>query len=328
MNREIYEELIRITPEEAYILEHTGTIDTTIYSAANSSVVDAGLLLEQGKLIDLRPHTRFAHFPRHTHNYVEMVYMVSGQTRHIVNGNEVILRQGELLLMNQHATQEIDPAGEKDIAVNFMILPEFFDTALMMLKGANSMVRDFLVDCLKSTSGHVDYLHFEVADALPIQNLVENLIYALLKETPNASQLNQTTVGLLFLHLLQHTDQLTIGGDRFEDEVMMKVLGHIEDHYREGELSDLCGQLSIDLYTLSRIIKRRTGQTYTELVQEKRLNLAAFLLETTGLPITDISADVGYNNFSYFYRIFRKKYGMTPREYRKEIGARKEEPEK
>lgn len=76
---------------------------------------------------------------------------------------------------------------------------------------------------------HVDYLHFEVADILPIQNLMENLIYAQLNPSDKQRQLNQTTVGLLFMYLLQNTEQLTIGGDRFEDEVMMKVLGLIEE---------------------------------------------------------------------------------------------------
>lgn len=316
MNRELFDTLKKITEEEQKILDHGGAIDTTIYSSKNSSVVDAKKMLEQGKLIDLRPHTRFAHFPKHTHNYVEMVYMVSGFTRHIVNGNEVILRQGQLLLMNQHASQEIYPARENDIAVNFMIMPEFFDTTLTMLRGADSMIRDFLVDCLRSTTGHVDYLHFEVEEALPIQNLIENLIYSLINNTPNINQLNQTTIGLLFLHLLQYTDHLTIGGDRFEEEIMVKVLSHIEDHYKDGQLSDLCKQLGEDLYTLSRIIKRHTGRNYTDLLQEKRLNLAAFLLTNTSLPITDICADVGYNNFSYFYKLFKKQFSATPKEYR------------
>ena len=97
----------------------------------------------------------------------------------------------------------------------------------------------------------------------------------------------------------------------------MKVLSLIEDHYKDGELSDLCDELDTDLYTISRIIKRRTGRNYTDLLQEKRLKYAAYLLSTTELPVTDISADVGYNNFSYFYKIFKKEYGITPKEYRK-----------
>lgn len=316
MNQTIINKLRPITPEEKILLENAGGINTSIYSTDNSSVVDARKLLEEGKLIDLRVHTRFAHFPKHSHNYVEMVYMVSGFTRHKINGNDVILRQGELLLMNQHATQEIFPARENDLAVNIMILPEFFDKILVMLGNENSMIRDFIIDCLKSKSGHVDYLHFEVADVLPVQNLMENLIYSLIEEDYDRRQINQNTVGLLFLHLLGATSSLTIGGDRFEDEVMMKVFGLIEENYKEGELTALCNDLDTDLYTISRIVKRRTGHTYKELLQQKRLNYAAYLLSNTELPVTDICSDVGYNNFSYFYKIFKNQYKMTPKEYR------------
>ena len=319
MNQNIIDMLRPITPEEETLLKNAGAINTSIYSNDNSSVIDAKKLLKEGKLIDLRVHTRFAHFPKHGHNYVEMVYMVTGFTRHKVNGNEVILRQGELLLMNQHATQEIFPARENDIAVNIMILPEFFDSILMMLGNEDSLIRDFIIDCLKSTSGHIDYLHFEVADVLPVQNLMENLIYSLLNEDYNTRQINQSTVGLLFLNLLKHTNTLTMGEYRFEDKVMMKVFGLIDGNYKDGELSDLCTELGTDLYTISRIIKRHTGHTYTELIQEKRLNYAAYLLSSTELPVTDICVDVGYNNFSYFYKIFKKQYNVTPKEYRKKV---------
>ncbi len=316
MNRELLDRLREITEEEKKILNSGRSIDKSYYSRNNSSVIDANVLLDQGKLIDIRPHTRFAHFPRHSHNYVEMVYMVSGYTRHFVNGNEVILKKGELLLMNQHATQEIYPAREEDIAVNFMILPEFFDTSLLMNISQNSMIKDFLINCLRSTSGHIDYLHFQVSEMLPIQNLIENLIYILLKEPENQNQLIQNTVSLLFLHLMQSTDSLTIGGNRFEDELMVKVLSLIEDNYKEGKLTDLCKKLNTDLYTLSRVIKRKTGRTYKDLLQEKRLEQSRLLLEHTTLPITDICTSVGYNNFSYFYKLFKQKYGMTPKEYR------------
>lgn len=319
MRNEIYKRLLPITWEEKKLLANGGAIDKTIYNKRSSSVIDSSLLLTEGKLIEMRTHTRFVHFPRHSHNYVEMVYMVSGTTRHLVNGNEVVLRAGELLLMNQHATQEIYEAGETDIAVNFVILPEFFDTTLSMIGSSSSFIRDFLIDCLRSSSGHVDYLHFQVADVIQIQNLLENLIINLIDKVPHTRLLNQNTVGLLFLHLMQHTDQLTLGGDRLEDEIIMKVYSQIEDHYRDGELSDLCDEFDMDLYGLSRIIKRKTGKNYTDLLQEKRLTRASYLLETTGLPITDICADVGYNNFSYFYKLFRNKYGMTPKEYRKRI---------
>ena len=166
-------------------------------------IIDSKKMLEKGKLIDIRPHTRFVHFPKHRHNYVEIIYMCSGSTTHIINGhNTVKLETGELLFLNQNATQEILPAGENDVAVNFIVLPEFFDRAFLMMED-ESVLQDFLVGSLKENSGLVDYLHFQVKDVLPVQNLVENMIYSLVNKQPGYRNINQTTMGLLFI-LLQH----------------------------------------------------------------------------------------------------------------------------
>ena len=64
-----------ITPEEQKILDGQTCIDRELYMLGRPDVIQSRKLLEHGKLITLRPHTRFIHFPQHTHDYVEMVYM-------------------------------------------------------------------------------------------------------------------------------------------------------------------------------------------------------------------------------------------------------------
>lgn len=317
MRQDIISELKKISDEEQEILDGRTDIDSALYNLTASMVVDCQKLLERGKLIELRPHTRFIHFPGHTHNYVEVVYMCSGKTTHIINGTRVELNTGELLFLSQNAVQEILPASMDDIAVNFIILPEFFDRSLDMIGAENNLIRTFLTDCLKNSTGQVSYLHFKVADVLPVQNLIENLIWMLLNRQPNKRSMNQTTMGLLFLHLMNFTDKVEIGHDHLEQELTFTVLSYIEEHYRDGELSSLANELNYDMYWLSRLIKNTTGKTYTELLQEKRLSQAAWLLSSTTLPITDIGLDVGYSNMSYFYKIFRQKFGCSPKEYRK-----------
>ena len=132
MTKELLDELMKVTPEEQAILDGKTQIEKGIYmsSEKKQNVIEARKLLDAGKLIQVRPHTRFVHFPAHTHDYVEMIYMCAGDTRHVIDGDDVVLKEGEVLLLNQKAVQEIYPAGEKDIAVNFIILPEFFDYTL------------------------------------------------------------------------------------------------------------------------------------------------------------------------------------------------------
>lgn len=316
MNKELLNQLRAITEEEHIILEGQNTIDPDLYNLGNSMTVDNKKLLGQGKLIQIRPHTRFVHFPKHNHNYVEVIYMCSGHTTHIIDGVEIELQAGELLFLNQNAVQEIYPASYDDVAVNFIILPEFFDTPLMMLGSEENLLRTFLIECLKNGNQDISCLHFKVADILPIQNLVENLIWTLMYRQPNKRSINQTTMGLLFLQLLNHIDKMELGKDHLEQELIFTVFQYIEENYRDGELSELAERLGYDLYWMSRLIKKQTGKNYKELLQEKRLNQAAYLLSCTMLSITDISLHVGYSNFSYFYKIFKNKYGISPRQYR------------
>jgi len=316
MNEEIIKKLKQLTTEEIELLNGKTGINKEIYMNSLSTVIDRNKLLDKGGLIRIRTHTRFVHFPKHTHNYVEVVYMCEGHTNHIINGDNVTLEKGELLFLNQNATQEIMEAGENDIAVNFIILPEFFDQSLKMIGEEENLIRDFIIGCLRNDDSKVGYLHFNVSDILPIQNLVENLIWTIMDNQQNKRSINQITMGLLFLQLMNYTDKVTTGGNHFEQELMFTVLRFIEEHYKDGELSDLAETLHYDLYWISRIIKKLTGRTYTELVQAKRLSQAAYLLNNTKIPVSDIGYAVGYDNLSYFYRIFKNKYGVSPKQYR------------
>lgn len=320
MDETLMKRLRAITPEEEEYRGGKKEINKEIYMDSASMVVDSKKLLNSGKLIQIRTHTRFVYFPKHTHNYVEMIYMVNGQTIHKINNDKVILKKGELLFLNQHATQEIDAAGENDIAVNFIILPEFFSQVLVMLGEEESPIHDFIIGCLKSKDTSVGYLHFKVSDILPIQNLVENLIWTITNEEESRRHVTQCTMGVLFLQLLNYADRITAGASHPEEDLMFRVLHYIEDHYKDGELSALANELHYDLFWLSRMIKKTTGKTYTELIQTRRLNQASFLLLNTSMPVSDVGYAVGYDNLSYFHRIFKDRFGASPKQYRNNNG--------
>ena len=316
MHRQLLEELAVITEEEQRILDGKDEIDQQIYTEKKDMIVDSGKLLKKGKLIQVRPHTRFVHFPEHTHNYIEVIYMCQGTTTHILNGNRVVLEEGDLLFLNQNAVQEILPAGADDIAVNFIVLPEFFDTAFSMMGEEDNLLKEFLVGALCGRDGEISYLYFHVADILPIQNLVENMVWTIFYDTPNKRSCNQITMGLLLLQLLNYMDKMESGGRKFDTEIMAAVLKYIDEHYRDASLKELAAELKFDIYWLSREIKRRTGKTYKELLQEKRMQQAGYLLKNSKMSVSEIIGLVGYDNTSYFYRKFRERYGVSPREYR------------
>ena len=285
MEHSLLKQLSVITEEEKEILAGRDGINRSLYMADNSHEIDHGLLLEKGKLITLRPHTRFVYFPKHTHNYMEMIYMCKGKTRHRINGIDLLLQEGEILLLSQNAVQEVFPAGEDDVGVNFIIWPQFFDTTLKILGEEDNQIRDFLVNCLKS-------------------------------KVANKIRISQWTMGLLFLQLVNHTENLYTDPRFSEQQLMLRVLRYIEEHYCDGELRDLAAELHYDMTWLSREIKKQSGKTFTELMQDRRMNQAVFLLKTTKMNVAEISESIGYENFSYFHQLFKKRYGTSPHKYR------------
>ena len=313
MNQELLRKLSAVTAEESALLRGEKQINRTLYMDAGRDVISGSKLLSPGKIITIRPHTRFVAFPEHSHDYVEMVYMCTGETLHRVNGQEIRLRQGELLMLGQHAKQSIAPAGENDVAVNIIVRPEFFSGTLPFLGEEETPLRRFIISCLTGEN-ETGYLLFHVARVLPVQNLIENLLYTLMEETPNKRGIHQLTMGLLFAQLLNHTEALQFESD--EQNAILSVLRYLEENYRDGSLTEAASLLHYELTSLSRLIRRETGKNYTELLQEKRLSQAAWLLRNTDRRVDEIAISVGYENISYFHRLFSARFGCSPKKYR------------
>ena len=309
--------LRQVTEEEERLLAG-GQVDKSLYSSGAGFLIDSEKLLAKGKLITVRPHTRFASFPMHRHNYVEIMYMCSGKTVHRMEGRPPLtLQAGELLFLNQNAAHGVDRAGEEDVGVNFIVLPQFFDYALALI-GMDNVLGKFLLSGLRQSGGELSCLHFRVSHVPTVQNLVGNLVWSLVHPQPNARRINQATMGVLLLQLLNYTEDLE---EASGNGAVLSALREIEENYRTADLTRLAGELHVSLPYLSAAVHRATGRTFKELLLEKRLSKAAQLLRETRLTTQDIILAVGYENTSYFYRVFRARFGVTPKEYRRQQGG-------
>ncbi|WP_028235115.1 AraC family transcriptional regulator [Pseudobutyrivibrio sp. MD2005] len=316
MRKDIFDLLNGITEEEKSILKGDASIQKELYTSEDEFVVDSGKLLAQGKLIDIRPHTRFAYFPTHRHNYIEMVCMLKGElTTHFVEGETVRLTAGDVLLLNRHARHDIEPCSENDLAINFIILPEFFSRT-QIFYDRNDILRDFIVSSLSDRKNHNDYLLYHAQGLLTVENLIENLIWTLTYHKNDMNTIAMSTMDLLLMNLCTLSSDTLTDMSRGSNTITIQALEYIDTHFDRGTLEELASITGYSTAYLSRLLKQNTGLNFKQLLQQRRLQEAAYLLENTTLTTEKIIKKIGYENSAYFYRIFEAKYGCSPKDYR------------
>lgn len=83
-------------------------------------------------------------------------------------------------------------------------------------------------------------------------------------------------------------------------------------------IEELSAAINLSVSRLRQIVKEETGLSFGEFVREQRLERARELLETTLMSVKEVGAAVGISEQSYFNRLFKEKYNLTPREYHKQ----------
>lgn len=314
MNTELMERMSLLSEEELALLSGHPLMQST-YTEGHVFEVSSEKLLAPRQMITVRPHTRFTSFPMHSHDYVEILYMLSGETVHDIPGREPLhLQAGELLMMNGQAMHSIRRCGEGDVGVNFIVRPAFFDEALAAIGSSNALGR-FLIDALKRGESSVPCLHFQVSDVPAIQSLLESMLYSLIAEKPAGQRILKTSMTLLFLQLLAHTDQLILP-TRNASAMVVSALDEIQHRYASISFRDLAASWHVSSAYLSQQVKKATGLTCTQHLQRQRIAHAKRLLRDTDLSVLEICSAVGYSNTGYFYRIFQQEAGMPPLAYR------------
>ncbi|MCP8967739.1 AraC family transcriptional regulator [Ectobacillus ponti] len=312
---DLLQELMQITEEEQAILQKQ-EVKQELYTSKEQFIIEIDKLLSRDQMIMVRKHTRFVDFPLHKHDYIELNYVYHGQLHQTVGGKQITLQQGELLLLNQHIEHEIEACANEDIIINFLIRMEFFDFIFSYI-AAENIVSNFLLNSLYNHTHNGQFLYFKVAEVTEIQELLHKMIREILQPSLFSESAIKLYMGLFMIELIKHTDKLQHQGELSRRHTLVvETFQYIEEHFREASLSELARQLNQTHYGLSKQIKKATGHTFKELLQEKRLDKAKELLEGTNLPIASVAEQTGYDNISYFYRIFKSKYGQTPKELR------------
>ena len=315
MEQYLLDKLSRESKEEEDI-KSGEVLNRKIYTSGEDFVINEHRLFGRENNISVRTHTRYVDFPLHKHNYVEMMIVLRGSVRHSVEGEIIKLSEGEVLILNKHISHSIERASEGDIGVNIIMSDRFVDTVTPELSGT---VFSSLIKENGKRDGAPMYLYFKTGGKKYIENVIENLLFALTDETQEISVMAKTVSLLLNYLSLEHTELLISGSISRDKETSRRldILSYVKNNYRTASLTELSEKLYLTVPYLSKMVKEYFGKSFKELVVDERMAKADELFRTTKLPIGDIIRSVGYENESYFHKEFKRRYDKTPLQLRK-----------
>lgn len=243
-------------------------------------------------------------FRLHTHNYYEFFFVISGRAIHLVNGVSQVISRGSLVLIRPSDEHCYDYYREDDfVFYNAGIRVDQFKRVIDFY----SLERAYFDAPL--TPRHVHLSGETEKDFL--------LLLDRLKSMPDGEPRS-----LLFLKVLSDVIFLLLTENNAEDflELPSWLLALISDMDRpENYVAGLPRLLQLANYSQSyvnRAFQRYLYSTPTHYINDLRLRHVCSLLASTNLPILDIAIASGFNNMSYFYSCFKKKYGISPSAFR------------
>lgn len=261
-------------------------------------------------------HNRFTPVFTHSHTFFEMVYVLKGSCRQNFSGQEFVLEEGCFNIitpLTEHSISVFDDS----IVLNILIAGSVFEEVFYSLLRFSSEISKFLNQSLYLVE-QSSWMIMDTEKDPEIRDLVLSLTEMSLSDKPFKAMALNAVLTLIFARILQdHEAGITFPKKPFGgDETILKMISDIEKEYRTITLQELAEKCGFSSGYTSRLIRKKTGKSFTEIVQGIRFNKARHLLETREDPVSVISDLAGFDNLEHFSRQFKKRYGISPGAYR------------
>lgn len=283
-------------------------------------VIKSEEFIYSGENIMLSKHHRFIPIPKHRHDFIEFSYIYSGTLTQIIDGKKIILEEGETFLLDTNVEHSLEAANENDIIINILMRKDYFDTSLFSRLASNDIICDFLVRAVYDSKNYNNYCIFYSKKNEKIKMLIENLVKEYYNRSICHNEIIDCYIILIFSELLEvyknQSEDAYISSTKASRNNIAEILKYIESNYLTVTLTSVANKFHFHPNYLSNIIKKSTGKSFKEIIHTQKLKQAESLLKNTDINIEEISIKVGYTNQTYFYKKFKKLYGLTPQQYR------------
>ena len=255
----------------------------------------------------------------HTHEYIELAYVVKGEFRQKILEKDITFGEGEFCLIDKNCLHQ-DYLTDSDAVILFLGIENEMFTEIMDETVSTQKIIAFLQAALTKQKDLQQYLHFRpTADAKPEMEKCLTLLLNELHENKTGSSYICKGLLLRIFHILSSKYEFSLSKEQQKTMnfiIFEEICDYIRKNYSTVTIQQLVDTFHFQEDYFNRLFKKKTGMTYSAYVQNVRLTRAEKLLCSTNKSIVEISEMIGYQNKGYFYKIFQEKYGMTPQQYR------------
>ncbi|MEF3303855.1 AraC family transcriptional regulator [Paenibacillus sp. GYB003] len=267
----------------------------------------------------------------HGHEFVELVYVVHGAGVHIFEGTEYEVGSGDVYIINpgeMHAYSVRD--GERMEIVNCLFMPSFIPDALLKeLQISASMDYFYVHPFMQPDVRFNRHLTLHGQDAVHVLGLLDSMIREIGSRAPGHMTIIRLQLIELLVLLSRYYALMQGGGTassprRMEREITARrIYGYLERNYdKKITLESLAGLFNVGIRQLNRLVKQEFGRSMIDVLHDIRIARAKRLLSESDEKVITVAALVGYDDPSFFNRLFVRQVGCSPSRYRQSLERR------
>lgn len=243
----------------------------------------------------------------HLHNYYEFLYFKQGDGSYMVEDNIYKITEGDIFITRPQELHTLVFHSPKIYERHFFQISHAFLADLEI---------DLLYRINHREAGRHNRISAELVQKYGLGEYYNKIEYYILNRFPESDLMIKTYI-IQFLVAVNNILSAEVPDTkRYAKNVRIELITqYISDHIEsEISLEDLSQQFYINKYYLCHVFKNETGLTLKEFINTRRIARAKQLLNE-GQSITDLCYRCGFNDYSTFYKTFKKLTGKSPRKF-------------
>lgn len=264
-------------------------------------------------------HYRYTPEFVHKHSFFEMSYVYSGSFKQKISGVDIIFNKGDICILPPNVEHSVG-IFDDTILINFLIRRSTFNNTFLEVLSDENILSSFFTKILY-TNKYNNYIIFHTNNNLTIKKILCDMIIEDIENKKYSNKILDNLIMILFANLLRDDISKVELPQELQktNKQLAPILSYVQGNYKTVTLEDLSKEFHFSIPYISKLIKITTGHNFKEIIQTLKLNKAIELLSSSDLRICDISETIGYENYTHFIRTFKKVYGISPNQYRKQL---------